>query len=78
MDLEQYKKQAAEQKDWASGWDAIHRIFGELYPGQELAHFEKHLHARANLGGDQYLAGYSIYHIDMAINICLHMGRQSA
>lgn len=70
MDLEQYKKQAAEQEDCSPGWDAIDKVFGELYPGQELAHFGKQLHARANLGGDPYLDGYSNYHLDMAISIC--------
>lgn len=61
MNLEQYKKRAAEQEDWSPGWEAIDRVFEELYPNQEPAHFGTDLHARAWLGGDQYIDGYSIY-----------------
>ena len=61
MNLEQYKKRAVEQEDWSPGWEAIDRVFEELYPNQEPAHFGTDLHARAWLGGDQYIDGYSIY-----------------
>lgn len=61
MNLEQYKKRAAEQEDWTPGWEAIDEVFEGLYPGQEPEHFATQLHVRANLGGDQFLDGYSIY-----------------
>ncbi|MER2261784.1 MAG: suppressor of fused domain protein [Psychrobacillus sp.] len=61
MNLEQYKKRAVEQGDWSPGWEAIDRVFEELYPNQEPAHFGTDLNARAWLGGDQYIDGYSIY-----------------
>jgi len=61
MTLEEYKKHASEQDDWAPGWEAIDEIFNQLYPDQKPAHFGTELHKRAILGGDQYLDGYSIY-----------------
>nr|WP_285849396.1 suppressor of fused domain protein [Niallia taxi] len=61
VNKQEYKKQAAEQEDWAPGWDAIDDVFGGLYAEQEPAHFATDLHARAIFGGDQYLDGYSIY-----------------
>ncbi|WP_213087329.1 hypothetical protein [Niallia circulans] len=61
MNKQEYTKQAAEQEDWAPGWDAIDEVFAELYAEQEPAHFATDLHARAIFGGDQYLDGYSIY-----------------
>lgn len=61
MSLEEYKKRAAEHEDWSPGWDAIDGVFEQLYPNQEPAHFGTNLHARAWLGGDEYIDGYSIY-----------------
>ncbi|MCE4048772.1 MULTISPECIES: suppressor of fused domain protein [Bacillaceae] len=61
MDKQEYKRLAAEQEDWAPGWDAIDAVFENLYPNQEPSHFGTDLHARAIFGGDQYLDGYSIY-----------------
>jgi len=61
MDKQEYIRLAAEQNDWAPGWDAIDDVFENLYPGQEPSHFGTDLHARAVFGGDQYLDGYSIY-----------------
>jgi hypothetical protein len=61
MDLEQYKMHAAEQEDWAPGWEAIDEVFDKLYPSQRPAHYGTDLHKRAIFGGDQYLDGYSIY-----------------
>lgn len=59
MTLEEYKKRASEQEDWAPGWEAIDKVFDKLYPNQDPAHFGTLL--RSTLGGDEYLDGYSIY-----------------
>lgn len=61
MNLEQYKKHAAVQEDWAPGWEAIDRELDGLYPKQIPAHYGTELHKRAIFGGDQYLDGFSIY-----------------
>ncbi|NSB17181.1 suppressor of fused domain protein [Clostridium beijerinckii] len=61
MTLDEYKKHAEEQEDWAPGWDAIDEVFDKLYPNQKPAHYGTELHKRAIFGGDQYLDGYSIY-----------------
>ncbi|SFA99788.1 MULTISPECIES: suppressor of fused domain protein [unclassified Bacillus (in: firmicutes)] len=61
MDLEQYKKHAAEQEDWAPGWEAIDEVFNRLYPNQSPAHYGTDIQKRAIFGGDQYLDGYSIF-----------------
>lgn len=61
MTLEEYKKRASEEEDWAPGWEAIDEVFGKLYPNQKPAHFGTLLTSRAILGGDEYLDGYSIY-----------------
>ncbi|ENQ3108391.1 Suppressor of fused protein (SUFU) [Bacillus sp. 491mf] len=61
MILEEYKKRASEQEDWAPGWEAIDEVFDKLYPNQEPAHYGTTFHKRAFFGGDEYLDGYSIY-----------------
>ncbi|MCL2146075.1 MAG: suppressor of fused domain protein, partial [Methanomassiliicoccaceae archaeon] len=61
MDLEEYKKKAAEQDDWAPGWEAIDACLEPIYRDQKPRHFGTHFHARAIMGGDQYLDGYSVY-----------------
>lgn len=61
MTLEEYKKRASEQEDWAPGWEAIDEVFDKLYPNQKPAHYGTDLHKRSIFGGDEYLDGYSIY-----------------
>lgn len=61
MTLEEYKRIASEQEDWAPGWEAIDQVFAGLYPDQNPAHYATDLVSRAIFGGDQYLDGYSIY-----------------
>ena len=61
MNLEEYKKRASEQEDWAPGWEAIDDVFDNLYPNQKPAHYGTTFQKRAILGGDEYLDGYSIY-----------------
>lgn len=61
MTLEEYKKRASEQEDWAPGWDAIDEVFDKLYPNQKPTHYGTELHKRFIFGGDEYLDGYSIY-----------------
>ncbi len=61
MTLEEYKKLASEQEDWAPGWEAIDEVFAKLYPDQEPAHYATDLVKRAIFGGDEYVDGFSIY-----------------
>ncbi|WP_286672178.1 suppressor of fused domain protein [Cohnella hashimotonis] len=61
MNLDAYQIRAAEQEDWAPGWDAIDEAFEKLYPGQTPAHYGTDIHVRALFGGDNFLDGYSIY-----------------
>jgi hypothetical protein len=61
MTLEEYKKRAAEEEDWAPGWEAIDEVFDKLYPNQKPEHFGTTITKRALFGGDQYIDGYSIY-----------------
>ncbi|MFP7200893.1 suppressor of fused domain protein [Lysinibacillus halotolerans] len=61
MKLDEYKRLAAEQEDWAPGWESIDSVFDNLYPNQSPAHYGTLLHSRAIFGGDEYLDGYSIY-----------------
>ncbi|MED1795121.1 suppressor of fused domain protein [Brevibacillus nitrificans] len=70
MTLEEYKKLASEQDDWAPGWDAIDEAFQKLYPNQEPAHYATDLVKRALFDGDEYLDGYSIYE---SPNGCKHL-----
>ena len=61
MTLDEYKKRASEQEDWAPGWEAIEDAFEKHYPKQTPAHYGTDIHKRAFFGGDEYLDGYSIY-----------------
>lgn len=61
MNKEEFRAKQEENDEWAPGWDAIESVFETLYPDQVPAHFATNLVSRANLGGDQYLDGYSIY-----------------
>ncbi|MFL0504818.1 suppressor of fused domain protein [Ureibacillus sp. 179-F W5.1 NHS] len=61
MKLDEYRRLAAEQEDWAPGWKSIDSVFDNLYPNQSPAHYGTLLHSRAIFGGDEYLDGYSIY-----------------
>lgn len=61
MTLDEYRKRASEQEDWAPGWEAIDEVFDKLYPNQKPAHYGTELHKRSIFGGDEYLDGYSIY-----------------
>ena len=61
MTLEEYRQKAQETADWTPGWYAIDSCLENLYGSQEPKHFGTLLTARAILGGDEYLDGYSIY-----------------
>lgn len=61
MNIEEFRAKLEEEGDWAPGWDAIEEAFSQLYKGQNAAHFGTNMVARAMLGGDQYIDGYSIY-----------------
>ncbi|MBE5960356.1 MAG: suppressor of fused domain protein [Lachnospiraceae bacterium] len=61
MTKNEYIAYAKEHEDWAPGWDAIEESFAKVYPLQEAKHFGIDLEARAYLGGDEYLDGYSVY-----------------
>lgn len=64
MTIEEFKKRAEEENDWAPGWDAIDEEFNRLYPGQDPDHYGTMIQKRAIFGGDQYLDGYSIFTSD--------------
>lgn len=61
MTREEFINKLEEDEEFSPGWQAIDDAFEELYPGQQPAHYGTELHARAMLGGDEYLDGYSIY-----------------
>ena len=61
MTLEEYKQRAKEDEDWTPGWEAIETAFSRIYTDQKPRHYATNLVSRANLGGDQYLDGYSVY-----------------
>lgn len=61
MTLEEYKNKALNDEEWSPGWEEIDKAFASIYPNQKPKHYATNLKARANLGGDQYLDGYSIY-----------------
>ena len=61
MTLNEYKQKAENSEDWAPGWEAIDEAFRAVYGEQKPRHFATNLNARANLGGDQHLDGYSFY-----------------
>ncbi len=59
MNLEEFRKKAEEQEDWAPGWDALDEAFNTLYKDQEPRHYPTI--NKAALGGQEYLDGYSIF-----------------
>ncbi|MCD8261459.1 MAG: suppressor of fused domain protein [Bacteroides sp.] len=61
MTLEEYKKKVQEDDTWAPGWEMIDTCMERLYGDQQPEHYGTNLTARASMGGDQYLDGYSIY-----------------
>lgn len=61
MNLEQFRAKSEENNDWTPGWEAIESEFEGIYPNQLPAHYATNMISRAQLGGDQYLDGYSIY-----------------
>ncbi|MEI5906595.1 suppressor of fused domain protein [Bacillus spongiae] len=61
MLLEEYKKRASLEEDWAPGWDAIDEVFQKLYADQEPAHYATEIHKRSLFGGEEFLDGFSIY-----------------
>lgn len=61
MTLEEYKHKITHNPDYAPGWEAIDKSFEIIYGNQKPRHYATNLTSRANLGGDQYIDGYSIY-----------------
>ena len=64
MTKREYIKRMNEDKEWAPGWDAIEAEFSRIYPGVKEAHYGTALTARAMLGGDEFLDGFSVYTSD--------------
>lgn len=61
MTIKEYLQKAKDDEDFAPGWEAIDKAFAQLYGDQKPKHYATNLKTRANLGGEQYLDGYSIY-----------------
>ena len=61
MTLEEFRKKAAENEEWAPGWDAIDDAFDKIYPGVNPTHYATDLVRRTMFGGDQFLDGYSFF-----------------
>lgn len=61
MTKEEFLRRMQEDETYAPGWQAIDDAFEALYPGQQPEHFGTLLTARAALGGDEYLDGFSVY-----------------
>lgn len=61
MTVEEFKKKAESDPEWAPGWDIIDNEFDRLYPGQTPRHYATDMASRAMFGGDNYLDGYSVY-----------------
>ncbi len=61
MTKEEFLTRIKEDENYSPGWQAIDDAFEKLYPGQKPEHFATLLTARAILGGDEYLDGFSIY-----------------
>jgi hypothetical protein len=61
MTKAEYLTRAEAEDDWAPGWLAIDAAFDALYPGITPPHQGAALHARAILGGEEYIDGYSIF-----------------
>lgn len=61
MTKSEFMNRLAADPKWAPGWDDIEAEFARLYPGADPEHFATAVEARAALGGDQFLDGYSFY-----------------
>lgn len=61
MKKSEFMRKLAAEPRWAPGWNAIEETFRALYPGAEPEHLGTAVEARAALGGDQHLDGYSFY-----------------
>lgn len=61
MTKEEFLQRLKEDVEYAPGWQAVDDAFEKLYPGQSPKRFGTELQARALLGGDCYLDGYSVY-----------------
>lgn len=61
MDIKEYLHRAKNDDNFTPGWEAIDKAFESVYQQQKPRHYATNLKTRANLGGDQYLDGYSIY-----------------
>ena len=61
MTKDEYVARAEAEEEWAPGWLAIDAALDTLYPGVEPTHFGTELHARAIMGGDEFLDGYSFF-----------------
>ncbi len=61
MTKEEFLKRMKEDTEWAPGWEAIEQEFARLYPHQEPKHYATLMTARAILGGNEFLDGYSVY-----------------
>jgi hypothetical protein len=61
MTKAEYLARAEAEDDWAPGWLAIDAAFDALYPGITPPHQGTPLHARAILGGTEYIDGYSTF-----------------
>ena len=61
MTKEEFLQRLKEDVEYAPGWQAVDDAFEKLYPGQSPKHFGTELQARALLGRDCYLDGYSVY-----------------
>jgi len=61
MKLDEFRKKAAENSEWAPGWQAIDSCLDKLYPVQKPRHLGTNFAVRTIFGGDQYLDGFSVY-----------------
>ena len=61
MTVEEFKRKAESDPEWAPGWEIIDNEFDRLYPNQTPKHYATDMVSRAMFGGDNYLDGYSIY-----------------
>lgn len=61
LSLEAYLTAAAQEPDWAPGWNAVQGQLDALYPGGEEAHLAPAAPLRAAFGGDEYLDAISVH-----------------
>jgi len=62
MNIDEYRKKAEKQMDWAPGWEAIDSCLNRLYPGiAPMHHYASPVPHRAIWGGDEYLDGVSVF-----------------